>query len=197
MPEAKFVRGVKCCHCAGNINDHYCLLLLRNRCFFLRVLPTLSCHRSNKVSVACEGCGVAETGCTSWEQRKGEELLVLHSSVPGRALSPPFSISLQVIFRKDCLYSMAWQRGGEEAGFLRAAAAMTFLAIIDTPNSSSVTSAKQQRFGVIGSERKANLFYSVYFMERSWNWWFKPHVWPVTVVELCGKGPQALVPTCG
>lgn len=57
--------------------------------------------------------------------------------------------------------------------------------------------AKQQRFGVIGSERKANLFYSVYFMERSWNWWFKPNVWPVTVVELRGKRPQALVPTCG
>lgn len=40
------------------------------------------------------------------------------------------------------MYSMAWQRGGGEAGFLRAAAAMTFLAITDTPNSSSGTSCK-------------------------------------------------------
>lgn len=71
----------------------------------------------------------------------GEELLVLHSSVPDRALSPPFSISLQVVFRKD----MAWQRGGGEAGFLRAAAAMILLAIIDIPNLVLAHPAKQQR----------------------------------------------------
>lgn len=115
MPETKFVRKVKRCHCAGNVNDHYFLLILKNRCFFLRMVPTLSRHRSSRVSVTCEGCGVAGPGCNSWQQRKGEELLVLHCSVPDRALSPPFSISLQFFFRKDCQYSMAWQRGGGEA----------------------------------------------------------------------------------
>lgn len=91
--------------------------------------------------MACEGCGVAN-GAFPGKQRKGEELLVFQSSVPHRAFSPPFSIGLQVIFRKDCLCSMAWQRGGGEADFLRAAAAMSFLATADTPNSSSGTSCK-------------------------------------------------------
>lgn len=68
--------------------------------------------------------------------------------------------------------------------------------------------AKQQRFGVIGSERETNLVYSVLFHGEE----LKPVVWVVpetgdlspmfdqgkwvTLVELCGKGPQALVPTC-
>lgn len=134
MPEAKFIRRVKCCHCAGNINGHYSLLLLKKGCFFLRMLPTSSCHRSDRVNVTC---GVTEAGCNSWEQSKGEELLVPHSSVPDRALSPPFSMSFQVMFRKECVYSMAWQSGGGEAGFLRAAAAT----ILPT-NSSSGTSYK-------------------------------------------------------
>lgn len=138
MPEAKFVRRVKCCHCAGNINDHYSLLLLKKGCFFSECFHLCHrCHRSDRVNVTCEGCGVTEAGCNSWEQSKGEELLVPHSSVADGALSPPFSISFQVMFRKDCLYSMAWQSGGGEAGFLRAAAAT----ILPT-NSSSGTSCK-------------------------------------------------------
>lgn len=193
-----------CCHCAGEVIDHYFLLLLKN--FLLRMLPTLSCHRSSRVNVTCESCGMAEKGCSSWDQRKGEELLVLHSSVADRALSPPFFVGLQVIFRKNCLYSMAWQRGGGEAGFLRAAAAMTFLAIIDTPSSSSGTSCKAAKVWV-GSEWKGKKIWFILFiswkgaetsgLSYTWNWWFKPSIWPVTVVELCGKGPQALVPTCG
>lgn len=87
------------------------------------------------------------------ELRKGEELLVLHSSVPDRALSPLFSISVQVVFRKD----MAWQRGGGEAGFLKAAAAMILPTIIDIPSLILAHPEKQQKFGVIGSEREANL----------------------------------------
>lgn len=166
----------------------------------------MSCHRSDMVNVTCEGCGVAETGCNSWQQRKGEELLVLHSSVPDRGLSPPFSISLQVIFRKDCLYSMAWQRGGGEAGFLRAATAMILPSITDTPSSCSGTSCKVAK--VWGHREwkgsKSGLFCFISWrgaetsgLSGTWNWWFKPSVWPVTVVELCEKGPQPLVPACG
>lgn len=85
--------------------------------------------------MTCESCGVTEAGCNSWEQSKCEEFLIPHGSVLDRALSPPFSISFQVVFRKGCLYSMAWQSGGGEAGFLRAVAAMILLANSSSENS--------------------------------------------------------------
>lgn len=157
--------------------------------FFLRMLPTLSCPGSNRVNMTLWGLW-----CGGWSAIPGSKGKVKSSWFSGARQSPfpPFSIGLQAVFGKD----MAWQRGGGEAGFLKA---VILLTIIDTPNCSSAKvwgdrerkGSKSGLFCFISWRGAANTALS-----WSWNWWFKPNVWPATVVELCGKGPHASVPTC-
>lgn len=172
MPEAKFVRGVKCCHWAGNIKDHYFLLSLKNGCFFLRVLPTLSCHRSNRVNVPCEGCGMANRvpflgAKERWRALGSPQFCATQSPFPSH-----FHWSPDYFQEELCI---PWHGKEEEERLVSWGLQLLWpswplltplILVLAHP-------AKHQRFGVIGSEREANLVYSVYFMERSWNQWFE------------------------